>query len=111
MPVAEKIASGFEFTEGPVWYTNQDMLVFSDIIGNTLYRWSESSGVAVLRRPSHMANGNCRDHQGRLLTCEHATSRGGCFLLRHTERGAPGGMLSVPTADRRHAHPPGPADA
>jgi gluconolactonase len=75
MPVAEQIASGFKFTEGPVWYANQDALVFSDIIGNTMYRWSESDGVAVLRRPSYMANGNCRDQQGRLLTCEHATSR------------------------------------
>ena len=71
----ETLADGFGFTEGPIWHpTNQD-LIFSDIPGNRMHRWSEAKGVAVFREPSNMANGNTYDHQGRVLTCEHATSR------------------------------------
>jgi gluconolactonase len=71
----EQILSGFEFLEGPAWHPATRMLVFSDIIGDTLYRWDENNGVSKLRAPSHMANGNAWDEEGRLLTCEHATSR------------------------------------
>jgi len=71
----EQLASGFAFTEGPVWHPYDKYLVFSDIICNTLYRWSRAEGVSVYRRPSYLANGNTFDRQGRLLTCEHGTSR------------------------------------
>jgi len=71
----EQLATGFEFIEGPVWHTGQKELIFSDIIGNTMYRWSEGDGVSVFRKPSNMANGNTWDREGRLLSCEHATSR------------------------------------
>jgi gluconolactonase len=71
----ECIASGFIFVEGPAWHAGLRSLVFSDIIGDTLYGWNGPNNVVVLRRPSHMANGNAWDHEGRLLTCEHATSR------------------------------------
>lgn len=71
----ELLATGFQFVEGPAWHPRGRFLVFSDILGDCLYRWSSDRGATVLRRPSHMANGNCYDRQGRLLTCEHATSR------------------------------------
>jgi gluconolactonase len=71
----EQVVTGFEFVEGPVWQSAQQTLVFSDIIGNTMYRWSNRDGLNVFRQPSNMANGNCWDRQGRLLSCEHATSR------------------------------------
>ena len=71
----ERIASGFVFTEGPVWDVASGSLIFSDIIGNCLYRWSSRQGLSIFRRPSNMANGNALDRSGRLLTCEHATSR------------------------------------
>ncbi len=71
----EKIAGGFHFTEGPIWNPREECLIFSDIIGNTMYRWHRKSGVAIFRQPSHMANGNTYDMEGRILTCEHATSR------------------------------------
>jgi len=71
----EKLATGFCFIEGPVWHPTDKYLVFSDIICNTMYRWSADDGVSVYRRPSYMANGNTFDRQGRLLTCEHGTSR------------------------------------
>jgi len=70
-----QIATGFVFTEGPVWHASSDSLLFSDIIGNTMYRWAADAGVSTFRQPSNMANGNTLDREGRLLTCEHATSR------------------------------------
>jgi gluconolactonase len=70
-----RLATGFQFTEGPVWIAADNSLIFSDIIGNTMYRWSRAAGVSVFRQPSNMANGNTLDRDGRLLTCEHATSR------------------------------------
>jgi len=71
----EKILTGFCFTEGPVWHPYDQYLIFSDIICNTIYRWSQAEGLSVFRRPSYLANGNTLDRQGRLLTCEHGTSR------------------------------------
>jgi gluconolactonase len=71
----EQIATGFEFVEGPVWHPRDQHLTFSDIVGNTMYRWQEGPGVSIFRQPSNMANGNTYDRDGRLLTCEHATSR------------------------------------
>ena len=72
---AERIATGFRFTEGPVWHARERTLTFSDIHGDTLYRWTEKEGVAILRRPSAQANGNTYDREGRLITCEHASRR------------------------------------
>lgn len=69
------LAKGFEFTEGPVWRPESESLVFSDIPASRLYQWRKASGVTVYRDPSQMANGSCLDHDGRLLTCEHASSR------------------------------------
>lgn len=71
----EKIASGFLFTEGPVWSAADQRLLFSDIPGDCIYGWSEGEGAAVFRRPSGQANGNTIDWEGRLLTCEHANRR------------------------------------
>jgi gluconolactonase len=71
----QTIASGFDFTEGPIWHPGEQSLVFSDILGNSIFRWSERDGLGKLRRNSYMANGNAYDRQGRVLTCEHATSR------------------------------------
>ncbi|MFV1859503.1 MAG: SMP-30/gluconolactonase/LRE family protein [Anaerolineales bacterium] len=70
----EHVVSGYQFLEGPVWHPKEKHLVFSDIVGNTMYRWSAVDGLSVFRKPSNMANGNTYDRQGQLLTCEHATS-------------------------------------
>ncbi len=69
------ISDEFVFTEGPIWNPHDNTLIFSDIKGNTMYKWHEATGVEVFRKPSNMANGNFYDRQGRILTCEHATSR------------------------------------
>jgi gluconolactonase len=71
----EELASGFYFTEGPVWHPKKKLLYFSDIPADQLYTWSESGGVNPFRCPSQKANGNTLDKKGRLLTCEHSTSR------------------------------------
>ncbi len=71
----EVLATGFGFIEGPVWHPYEKWLVFSDIPNGRIYRRSEAGAVEIFRDPSHMANGNTLDRQGRLLSCEHATSR------------------------------------
>ncbi|MEZ4726115.1 MAG: SMP-30/gluconolactonase/LRE family protein [Caldilineaceae bacterium] len=71
----EQVVTGFDFTEGPIWHPGEQALIFSDILGNSLYRWSQAAGLQKVRRNSYMANGNVFDHQGRVITCEHATSR------------------------------------
>jgi gluconolactonase len=72
----ERIATGFRWVEGPVWFGDHQCLVFSDIPANRLLRWDALTGsVSVFREPSNHANGNTRDRQGRLVTCEHLTRR------------------------------------
>jgi gluconolactonase len=72
----ERIASGCRFTEGPVWLGDTRQLLFSDIPNNRIMRWDEETGaVSVFRKPSHYANGNTRDRQGRLITCEMDAQR------------------------------------
>lgn len=74
----EQLGKGFVFTEGPAWHPYERHLTFSDIIGKRMHRWTpnESGGtVSVFRDPSNMANGNTYDPEGRMVTCEHATSR------------------------------------
>ena len=71
----EQIATGFDFTEGPIWHPAKQALIFSDIMGNSIYRWDEKNGVSQLRRNSHLANGNAFDAQSIVITCEHGTSR------------------------------------
>ena len=72
----EKLASGLRWSEGPVWFGDGRYLLWSDIPNNRLMKWEEETGtVSVFRKPAHNANGNTRDRQGRLLTCEHETRR------------------------------------
>ena len=71
----EEIGSGFYFTEGPIWHHVEKHLIFSDIPGNIMRRWRPDGSIETWRQPSNMANGNAYDMQGRVVTCEHATSR------------------------------------
>lgn len=71
----EELATGFDFTEGAAWNHVESCLIFSDMPGNVMRKWTASGGIEVFRQPSNMANGNTYDLQGRLVTCEHATSR------------------------------------
>jgi gluconolactonase len=68
----ERIATGMRWCEGPVWFGDGRYLLWSDIPNNVIMRWDEVTGaVSTLRAPSGYANGNTRDRQGRLITCEH----------------------------------------
>jgi gluconolactonase len=71
----ETVASGYGFLEGPVWHPYEKWLVFSDIPNSRMYRRDASGRIETFRDPSHMANGNTLDRAGRLLSCEHASSR------------------------------------
>src|SRR3989454_7283881 len=72
----ERLATGCRWSEGPVWFGDGRYLLWSDIPNNRIMRWDEESGaVSVFRKPSNFANGNTRDRQGRLLSCEHGTRR------------------------------------
>jgi len=72
----ERLFTGARWAEGPVWFGDGRYLLFSDIPNNRMLRWLEETGeVTVFRSPSNYSNGNCRDRQGRLITCEHDTRR------------------------------------
>jgi gluconolactonase len=72
----ERLATGTRWGEGPVWFGDGRFLLWSDIPNNRILRWDEESGaVSVFRKPSGFANGNTRDRQGRLITCEHGARR------------------------------------
>jgi gluconolactonase len=72
----EMIATGCRFTEGPVWFGDLRCLLWSDIPNDRMMKWEEETGtVSLFRKPSHYANGNTRDRQGRLITCEMDTQR------------------------------------
>jgi len=78
LPLAglERLYTGARWSEGPVWFGDQRCLIWSDIPNNRMLRWSESTGlVDEFRKPANNANGNTRDRQGRLITCEHLTGR------------------------------------
>jgi gluconolactonase len=74
----EKLAGGFQFTEGPVWVPSDDggFFVFSDIPGDELKRWlARQRAIETFRKPSHQTNGNTLDREGRLVSCEHQSRR------------------------------------
>jgi gluconolactonase len=72
----ERLATGMRWCEGPVWFGDGGYLIWSDIPNNRMMKWEEANGrVTVFRSPSNYSNGNCRDGQGRLITCEHGTRR------------------------------------
>jgi gluconolactonase len=72
----ERVATGFRWCEGPVYFRDGGYLLWSDIPNNRIMRLSEDDGhVSVYRYPSNNSNGNTRDREGRLITCEHDSRR------------------------------------
>jgi gluconolactonase len=68
----ERIATGLRWAEGPVYFGDGRYLLCSDIPNNRILKWEEETGaISVFRSPSNYGNGNTRDRQGRLITCEH----------------------------------------
>ena len=105
-PTIEKLAEGFQFTEGPVWLPD-GALLFSDPNANRIYRWSPADGLSVFKDKSGYegtdvaaytqpgSNGLTLDRSGRLVVCEHGN--------RRVTRLEPGGGLTV-LADRFEGH-------
>jgi gluconolactonase len=76
LAAVERLATGFRWAEGPVWFGDGRFLLWSDIPNNRMMKWEEETGaVSVFRKPSNNSNGNTRDRQGRLVTCEHDARR------------------------------------
>ncbi len=81
----EKLADGFNFIEGPVWDRQNSRLLFSDVRGNEIYEWSETTGATTFIDPvfegdragkgSVSSNGLTLDAEGRLIICEHGNRR------------------------------------
>jgi gluconolactonase len=74
--VLEKLWTGGRWTEGPVWFGDSGTVVFSDIPNDRMLAWAESGtdgggSVREFRAPAYYSNGNTRDREGRLVTCEH----------------------------------------
>jgi gluconolactonase len=70
----ERLATGFTFTEGPIWNADGQYLLFSDMPADVRRRWSEADGVEEVMRPSNKCNGMVYEADGNLLVCEHVTS-------------------------------------
>lgn len=71
----KQIVTGLDWAEGPVWFGDAGCLLFSDIPGNRILRWTPGHGITPFRAPSNYANGHTRDRQGRLVSCEHGLRR------------------------------------
>lgn len=82
----EVLADGFEWSEGPLWLPEQEMLIFSDIPRNTIFSWSEKEGLKSYLHPAGYtgslprggesgSNGLLLDEEGRLLLCQHGDRR------------------------------------
>lgn len=79
----DKIATGFKFTEGPIWHPKEKALYFSDMPNDIRRRWSAKDGVKEVRKPANKCNGMTLDAQLNLIVCEHSTS----LLVRETAKG------------------------
>ncbi len=78
LPLAsvERLYTGCRWSEGPVYVGDGRYLLWSDIPNDRILKWEEETGVvSVFRKTSYNANGNTRDRQGRLVTCEHRGRR------------------------------------
>ncbi|MCC7280990.1 MAG: SMP-30/gluconolactonase/LRE family protein [Acetobacteraceae bacterium] len=76
LAAVERLATGCRWAEGPVWFGDQRALLWSDVPSDRMLRWSEETGaVSTFRAPSGFSNGNTRDREGRLVTCEHGGRR------------------------------------
>lgn len=82
----EVIATGFDWSEGPLWLEDQDKLLFSDVPKNTIYQWTEAKGKSVYLTPSGYtgsvprggepgSNGLLLDDKGFLVLCQHGDRR------------------------------------
>ena len=97
----ERLHTGCRWTEGPVYFPAHRCLIWSDIPNDRMLRWNEADGsVSTFRSPSHYANGNTLDREGRLVTCEHGGRR-----VTRTEHDGSITVLADRYQDRRFNSP------
>jgi gluconolactonase len=85
----ERLYTGCRWAEGPVWFGAWRSLLWSDVPNDRILRWDEMTGqVTPFRVPANHANGNTRDREGRLITCEHGGENGGRRVTRTEHDGA-----------------------
>jgi gluconolactonase len=93
----EILATGFTWSEGPVWVKKGGYLLFTDVPENTIHKWSEASGLEVFLKPSGYtgpgiysqepgANGLIINTKGNLVSCEHGDRRIAEMPLQHPEK-------------------------
>lgn len=70
----EIVETGFVFIEGPIWDKQEQTLTFNDIPISRTYRYSEKTGLKILREFTNKGNGNAFDQEGNIIVCEHARS-------------------------------------
>lgn len=71
----EHLYSGLRWGEGPVYFGDTDILIFSDIPNDRMMLWADGLGTRTYRQPANYINGNTRDRLGRLVSCEHGSRR------------------------------------
>lgn len=75
----DQLFTGCRWAEGPVWFDDMQCLLWSDIPNQRILRWAADAAsggsVTTFRQPSNFSNGQTRDRQGRLVTCEHGQRR------------------------------------
>jgi gluconolactonase len=71
----DELHSGCRWAEGPVWFADLNCLIWSDIPNERMLRYSQDGDVSVFRSRSDFTNGNTRDNQGRLISCQHGARR------------------------------------
>jgi gluconolactonase len=69
----DHLGTGLRWAEGPVWFPAHQALYLSDIPNDRIMRWTEGTGLSVLRSPAGYTNGHTRDREGRLVSCSHGT--------------------------------------
>jgi len=89
----EKLAEGFRWLEGPVWFADHDCLLFSDLPNDRIMRWTADGAISTFRQPAGFPNGHARDREGRLVCCSHRN--------RRIERTELDGTVTI-LADRYH---------
>ena len=67
----ERLCSGAIWSEGPVWMSEDDSVLWSDIPNNRMLRWSPRDGLSVWREGVEFTNGHTRELNGDLLHCSH----------------------------------------
>lgn len=82
----EILAEGFEWSEGPLWLAQQEKVIFSDIPNNSIFEWSENTGLKLYLKPAGYtdtiarggetgSNGLLLDGEGKLVLCQHGDRR------------------------------------